>query len=103
MNISDKPTPPVSEKGYCIEGFKDMLPDNDYCYKIEANTDSLGDKATELWSEAEMKCREQGAQLASFHSVGETAAVLLQWNPKSDSGLWIGGVAYRKHTKDWQS
>ena len=75
-----------------------MVPESDHCYKIEAKKDSSGLKATELWSEAEMRCREDGAQLASLHSVGETAAVLLNWNPKSDDGLWIGGVAYRKST-----
>ena len=93
-NLKDKPTPSTSKKGFCTDGFEDMMPDSDHCYKIETKRDNSGSDAVELWSEAEMNCREQGAQLASLHSEAETAAVLLNWNPKTSDGLWIGLVAY---------
>jgi len=92
---NDKPTPNPSKRGFCTEGFDDMIPDSDYCYKIKSKKDNGGNDAAELWSEAEMACREQGAQLASLHSEAETAAILLNWNPKSSDGLWIGLIAYR--------
>jgi len=93
--ISTAKPPNTNSKGYCISGYEDVIPESDYCYKISTHRHGRYDDASELWSEAEMDCREHGAQLASFHSKVETMSLWQHWNPKTANGLWIGLVAYR--------
>ena len=77
------------------------MPDTDYCYRIATHKHGKYDDASELWSEAEMSCREEGAELASFHSHTETVSVLQKWRPKTENGLWIGLVAYSNDNGIW--
>ena len=95
LKFLDMPsTKSPDSNGYCPLGFMDFLPTSDFCFKIEDLKSDIANVG-ELWSQAEMTCREQGAQLASLHSREEEEAVLKNWGSKSTSnGLWIGFVAY---------
>ena len=97
MQLFSGTSPSTNSKGYCVSGYEDVMPESDYCYKISTHKHGRYDDASELWSEAEMDCREHGAQLASFHSKVETMSVWQHWNPKTENGLWIGLIAYREY------
>ena len=81
------------QNGYCLEGFKDLVTEGDYCYKMEYNTRTDSDPFAELWSEAEMSCNRLGATLASVHSPLENDGIK---NYTDGLLTWIGLVGFSK-------
>ncbi|KAK8728779.1 hypothetical protein OTU49_008932, partial [Cherax quadricarinatus] len=58
---------------------------NEYCYKIFSQT------GEETWWDSHLKCRQDGGELVSIHSLEENYWLLTQISDLKDSDLWIGG------------
>ncbi|KAK7079206.1 hypothetical protein SK128_003942 [Halocaridina rubra] len=88
------PTPPQVE---VCDDFPSWYRFGDHCYKFISESEA----EPQTWWTAHRKCRDEGGELASIHTVEENYWIESMLVSKSDKTFWIGGRSFKDSGYEW--